>query len=271
MEQSHKGLVLSAGARRALVFGTSAALGSLDLLLLCHPWGSAAPGWAQSHQPRVNPNYCSSGQNLPPLRSSARRKLAESARHLPPRPGLPLQAAGASKTKPNPKPNPKPPRNPPDPTEQAPPPKSPRPLRRLPPPRPAAPFRRAASGTWWRRGGTHRHRDPRDGRGQFPMEKCWVWVRGTGTWRPERALRGGDGNKTRGPENPHVRRDGESLRSEKTSKVVEANGQANAAAATKRRPRVPRLRAFWSPPGMVTQTWAACSNARQPFWWRSFS
>lgn len=94
---------------------------------------------------------------------------------------LSKQPALPKQTRPNPKPNPKPPRNPPDPTEQAPPPKSPRPLRRLPPPRPAAPFRRAASGTWWRRGGTHRHRDPRDGRGQFPMEKCWVWVRGTGT------------------------------------------------------------------------------------------
>jgi len=55
----------------------------------------------------------------------------------------------------------------------------------------------------------------------------------------------------------------ESLRLEKTSKIVKSNRRPNTTMPAKPCPEVPHLHSFWTPPGMVTPPlpWAACSNA----------
>ena len=55
----------------------------------------------------------------------------------------------------------------------------------------------------------------------------------------------------------------ESLRLEKTSKIIKFNRQPNTTMPAKPCPEVPCLHIFWTPSGMVTPPlpWAACSNA----------
>jgi len=54
----------------------------------------------------------------------------------------------------------------------------------------------------------------------------------------------------------------ESLRFEKTSKIIKSNRQHNTTVAAQPCPEVQHLHIFWRPPGMVTPPlpWAAWSN-----------
>ena len=65
----------------------------------------------------------------------------------------------------------------------------------------------------------------------------------------------------------------ESLRLQKTSKIIKSNCQPNTTMPDKTCPKVPHLHVFWTPPGMVSPPLprTACSNAWQPFQWRHFS
>ena len=65
----------------------------------------------------------------------------------------------------------------------------------------------------------------------------------------------------------------ESLRLEKTSKIIRSNRQPIITMPSKPCPEEPYLHVFWTLPGMVTPPlpWAACSNALQLFQYRTFS
>ena len=67
----------------------------------------------------------------------------------------------------------------------------------------------------------------------------------------------------------------ESLRLEKTSKIVKSNHQPDTTVPAKPCPEVPYLHIFWTPPGMMTPPppWAACckclhSNKKALYWVR---
>jgi len=65
----------------------------------------------------------------------------------------------------------------------------------------------------------------------------------------------------------------ESLRLEKTSKIIKSNHQPNPTMPAKPSPQVPHPHGFWTPPGMRTPPllWAAWSNAWPLCQWRHFS
>ena len=91
-------------------------------------------------------------------------------------------------------------------------------------------------------------------RNELPLKK-WNW--------PLSPTRGFSGFLSETSRNRII----ESVRFEKTSKVIKSNRQPNTTMPAKPCPKVPHLHVFWTPPRMVTppRPWAACSSAWQLF------